>query len=370
MYDLRRTIIIDLKDSICLKEKTTYQFQEKLTGKKLIAKFIAYYDDEYDEYLVAEFRKLALLSGEPEIATVYYLASADLYEKTPQSCYIMDFIDGVNLQEFLNKRDSIIFEVIIDLIHQIASGLEKAHNYEISHGDLHNGNIMIDKYGSVKLIDFLWWDYKLPFEKNLTIDLEDFKRIVDELTEKCKTEDKNRLSIVYNHCKSISNFRGLSKEIQLLNEISFDLSFLEPKSRNILAKLFALVKEYDLDRVLRIEEDKIPDKLLSELTEQENGWIDKIKNDKGLKIRFLDSRIERIQTNVLMVIDGKLNKFKQIGLIDWDSQIVNTGEVFIGPYEASTIIRFNSKFFNWKRINDLLPFVVCSNYELYLLKDD
>lgn len=368
MYDLRKYKTIDLNDSTCLKDETTYQFQDKLTGKRLIAKLISYYDDEYDEYLITEFRKLVLLSGEPEIATVYFLANTQFSGKS-KSCYVMDFVDGYTLQEFLDKREYINYELIIDLVIQIAAGLEKAHNYEISHGDLHNGNIMINKYGYVKLIDFLWCDYKLPFEKNLAVDLADFKRVITEFDNKVRPKDKNRFSIILNYCESISNLKGLTKEIQLLDEVSFELSFLDSKSKAILAKLFEYVTENDLDKRLKIEEDEIPDKFLSELTEKENGYIINRANNSGLKLKYLDSRIERINANVFAAVAMKLSKLDQIGLIEWDSNVINTGELFIGPYVAYTVITFNSKFFAWKRINDLLPFVDSLNCELDLLKD-
>jgi hypothetical protein len=368
MYDLRKYKTIDLNDSACLKDETTYQFQDKLTGKKLIAKLISYYADDSDDYLIAEFRKLALLSGEPEIATVYFLADTQLSGKS-KSCYIMDFVDGYTLQEFLDKREYINYELIINLIIQIAAGLEKAHNFEISHGDLHNGNIMINKYGYVKLIDFLWYDFKLSFDINLAVDLDDFKRIINELNNKVKPEDKNRFSIILSHCNSISNLKGLTKEIQLLDEISFELSFLDSKSKATLAKLFEYVTENDLDRILKIEDDEIPDKLLSEITEQENGYINNITKSSGLKLKYLDSRIERINANVFTTVAMKLSKLKQIGLIEWDSKVINNGQLFIGPYIANIFITFNSKFFAWKRINDLLPFVDSLNCELDLLKD-
>ena len=140
MYDFRQTKIFQLDNVECLKEETTYKFKDESTGKKLIAKFISYYDDSDDVYLLTEFKKLALLSGEPEIATVYYLATGKTSTST-KSCYIMDFIEGQSLQNFLDNREYIIYEVLLDLTLQLASGIEKAHNFEIFHSDLHNENI-------------------------------------------------------------------------------------------------------------------------------------------------------------------------------------------------------------------------------------
>ena len=116
----------------------------------------------------------------------------------------------------MDKRTSIIYEVLLDLILQLASGLEKAHNYEIYHSDLHNDNILINDFGYLKIIDFLWCDYNLPREVNREKDLLYFKRIANEFENKCKISDKKRFKLISNHCKLITSFKGLNKEIQLL----------------------------------------------------------------------------------------------------------------------------------------------------------
>ncbi|WP_452225809.1 protein kinase domain-containing protein [Lacinutrix cladophorae] len=361
MYDLRQTKIIDLDKSECLKEETTFKFVDSSTGKKLIAKFISYYDDSDDVYLTTEFKKLALLSGEPEIATVYYLATGKLSNNS-KSCYIMDYIDGQTLQQFLDKRDSIIYEVLLDLTLQLASGLEKAHNFEIYHNDLHNENILINEFGYLKLIDFLWWDFNLTKDVNQKKDIDDFKRIIGEFYLKCKESDKTRFKIIFDCCNNINSFKGLSKEIEMLDSISFDISLINKKSLLVLSKLFELTTLNQLHMAIESKNQNIPEQYLPELDETEIGYLKNIKS--GTRMKYLDTRSPKIQSNIQSLFNPKLFSLKQVDLIDYNIWITNKGETFEGPYEYNFRIWFTSKFLKWKKINELLSIVENTEKEI------
>lgn len=356
MYDLRKTKTINLNLAECLKDDTTYKFKDSVVGKNLIAKFISNYDDSDDIYLITEFKKLALLSGEPEIATVYYITSGEIAGNL-KNCYIMDFIEGTTLQSFLEQRPTLIFEVAFDVLLQLANGMEKAHNYGIFHNDLHNENIMIDKYGYLKLIDFLWWDYNLSSDVNRNKDLDDFKRIANELFKKCKDSDKKRFKLIKDYCNHIKTFKGLGKELQYLEEISFEFSLLNKVAINILSKLFDLTENINnLEISIEVEDEDIPEKFNSPLTDQEQGYIKNIENP-SFKLGLLDTRISRIESELKTAINLKLYHLKQIDVLDWRVNISNTGKLFIGPYKLNYRIWFTSKFFKWKKIFELLPII-------------
>lgn len=351
MYDLREIKNVDLRESECLKVDTTYKFVDDATQKQLIAKFISYYDDSDDAYLMAEFKKLALLSGEPEVATVYYLAKGTTNDFS-RSCYVMDFIEGQTLKQFLSKRKSIIYEVLYDLTIQLVSGLEKAHNFEIFHSDLHDENIIIDQIGYLKLIDFLWWDYNLPKKTNQEKDLSDFKEHVRNFYSKCKISEKKRFKIILDRCESMQSFRGVKKELEMLNEVSFEMSLLNESSLQILSKLFELTTLNQLRMAIEINNHPILEELIPELTPKEEGYIEKIRS--GTSQKFIDARILLIQKNMHQHVAPKLFELKQVDLIDWNVGIVNDGIPYAGPYVANVRIWFTSKFLKWKKLNELV----------------
>ncbi len=67
---------------------------------------------------------------------------------------VMEFIDGITLKQWLIDNQNPDIETIRSIVEQIAKGLQAMHRNEILHQDLRPENIMIDKTGTVKIIDF------------------------------------------------------------------------------------------------------------------------------------------------------------------------------------------------------------------------
>lgn len=96
-----------------------------------------------------EARRLRRLNSE-HIVRVY-----DLFEENGTAYYVMDFVDGENLSERLKRTGQPLSEYEVNrLLPQILDALDAAHQAGILHLDLKPANIMVDKQGKVKLIDF------------------------------------------------------------------------------------------------------------------------------------------------------------------------------------------------------------------------
>src|SRR6266404_7619951 len=65
----------------------------------------------------------------------------------------MEYIDGRTL-EFLMRQRRIKIRESIEIAIQLADALEAAHARHLLHRDIKPGNIMLDKRGNVKLLDF------------------------------------------------------------------------------------------------------------------------------------------------------------------------------------------------------------------------
>lgn len=66
----------------------------------------------------------------------------------------MEFIDGQTLAQWMIDNPSPPLEVVRQIVEQIARGLQAFHRREMLHQDLRPDNVMIDRAGTVKIIDF------------------------------------------------------------------------------------------------------------------------------------------------------------------------------------------------------------------------
>jgi serine/threonine protein phosphatase PrpC len=68
--------------------------------------------------------------------------------------YVTEYVDGWTLRQWMHDNPSPALEDVREMAGQIAAGLRALHRQEMIHQDLKPENIMIDRYGTVKLIDF------------------------------------------------------------------------------------------------------------------------------------------------------------------------------------------------------------------------
>jgi len=96
-----------------------------------------------------EARRIRQLNS-PHIVKVH-----DLFEENGTAYYVMDFIDGENLGERLKRTGKPMTEAeVSQILPQILDALQTVHDAGMWHLDLKPANIMMDKAGNAKLIDF------------------------------------------------------------------------------------------------------------------------------------------------------------------------------------------------------------------------
>ena len=104
---------------------------------------------EQKEKFKKEARRLRKLNNE------YIVSVHDLFEENGTAYYVMDYVDGENLAERLKRTGKPMTEAEVNqILPQILDALKSIHDAGIWHLDLKPANIMVDKSGNVKLIDF------------------------------------------------------------------------------------------------------------------------------------------------------------------------------------------------------------------------
>ncbi|MDH7514005.1 MAG: serine/threonine-protein kinase [Clostridiales bacterium] len=78
----------------------------------------------------------------------------DLGESEGASYITMEYVAGQDLRGLIKQTGQLTITTAVSIARQVAEGLSEAHRLGIIHRDLKPGNIMIDKEGNAKIMDF------------------------------------------------------------------------------------------------------------------------------------------------------------------------------------------------------------------------
>ena len=118
-------------------------------------------DQNAVERFINEAKAVSLLSH-PNIVSVY-----DTSLDEPSKYIVMEYIKGITLKEYLNKKGRLEWQEAVKYINQILAALSHAHEKGVIHRDIKPENVMLMRDGSIKVIDF--GIAKLPDSKSLTV---------------------------------------------------------------------------------------------------------------------------------------------------------------------------------------------------------
>lgn len=105
-----------------------------------------------EPHLVQRFMREARLAANldhPNIVTIYDIGGEGSYYY-----FAMKFLDGMTLKEYLSKHKPLPLDRILDIVRQLASALDYAHDQNLIHRDVKPGNVMVANDGTVCLTDF------------------------------------------------------------------------------------------------------------------------------------------------------------------------------------------------------------------------
>ena len=95
-----------------------------------------------------EYQAVGMLSH-PNIRAVY-----DVVSSGDTEYIVMEFVDGINLKQYLKKKGALSWKEVLHFSSQIAKALSHAHSKGIIHMDIKPQNIILPKDGTVKIADF------------------------------------------------------------------------------------------------------------------------------------------------------------------------------------------------------------------------
>ncbi|VAX00885.1 Serine/threonine protein kinase [hydrothermal vent metagenome] len=140
-----------LKEIHASKRTQVYKAEDSETGQTVIIKTPSVNYDDDPAYIEGFVREE--WAGK-RINNSRVLKIIDQKRKRTFRYYIMEYIDGQTLREWMNQHSRPDIKEVRLLVEQITTGLRAFHRLEMLHQDLKPENIMLDANGTAKIIDF------------------------------------------------------------------------------------------------------------------------------------------------------------------------------------------------------------------------
>jgi len=122
------------------------KFDTKVAIKILNKEFI--HNDNIRKRFITEARNIYRMTH-PNMVRV-----TDLIEEGDVVAFVMEYIDGETLKEYLESRGKLKDDELKDIFSQMLEALNYVHEQQLVHRDIKPSNFMLDKNGKIKLLDF------------------------------------------------------------------------------------------------------------------------------------------------------------------------------------------------------------------------
>lgn len=145
---------------------TNIQFGERYAIKEFFLKGVTERDENTTTISVSNQENAATFEAQRgkfkkeavrlrKLSSPHIVCVHDLFEENGTAYYVMDFVDGENLRDYLKKVGHPLDEATVwQVFDQVLDALEVVHSHGLFHLDLKPANLMMDQQGGVKLIDF------------------------------------------------------------------------------------------------------------------------------------------------------------------------------------------------------------------------
>lgn len=325
--------------------------------------------------------------NDPNIVGVY-----DVGEEHGMQYMVMQYVEGTDLKKYIATHYPIPLPQVIDIMEQVLSAVESAHEHGIIHRDLKPSNILIDQNKNLKITDFgiatASFDNSLTQTNTLVgsvhylspeqargsvatkrSDIYSLGIILFELlTGKVPFEGENAVSIALKHFKDqIPSVRSVNPQIpQALENVVYKATAKDPEERYSSAKEMAadLRTSLDADRQSEPkftendhcdEETKVLD--LKEIKdaqqvqdhENESDSSDEKTNDEttSKNKRSWKKRIIALSASIVVIIAGFCGWYfnRLVTVPDLDGKTAPQAEKILAKHHlrVGNITRTNSK---------------------------
>src|SRR5436190_1375563 len=105
---------------------------------------------ELDAYLRA---RSGALPETPNALATEMVRPHDIDRDDKTHFLVMEYVEGSSLQDIVRKHGPLAVGRAANYVRQAAAGLDAAHHAGLVHRDIKPGNILVDRTGTVKILD-------------------------------------------------------------------------------------------------------------------------------------------------------------------------------------------------------------------------
>lgn len=128
-----------------------YLAEDIILCKKVAVKLLRL-DLQKDPQTIHRFKLEAQSTSElshPNIVSILDVGSED-----QRHYLVMEYVEGIDLEEYIQRNKPLSLNEAIRIMDQVLSAIICAHQHGVIHRDLKPQNILMDKMGNIKIVDF------------------------------------------------------------------------------------------------------------------------------------------------------------------------------------------------------------------------
>ena len=164
---------LTLERKIAIKEYLPSGIASRISGQAQVVAHSGQAEKDFDwglERFLDEARTLAKFQNHPGIVAV-----SNFFRENGTAYLMMDYLDGITLDEYLRRKDGRIeFDRAIRIMMPVMDALREVHKANIMHRDISPDNVYLCRSGPVKVLDFGAARYAMSqHSRNLSIILKE-----------------------------------------------------------------------------------------------------------------------------------------------------------------------------------------------------